>query len=62
LRSHTIVGLPVLEAMSYGAPVIASNASPLPEAGGDAAAYVPPGEPRRARGGDCARYRGIAHT
>ncbi|MGC9991775.1 MAG: glycosyltransferase family 1 protein [Candidatus Cybelea sp.] len=37
-------GLPVLEAMSYGAPVIASNASSLPEAGGDAAAYVPPGD------------------
>ncbi|HXB83930.1 MAG TPA: glycosyltransferase family 1 protein [Candidatus Acidoferrum sp.] len=37
-------GLPVLEAMSYGAPVIASNAASLPEAGGDAAAYVPPGD------------------
>jgi alpha-1,3-rhamnosyl/mannosyltransferase len=37
-------GLPVLEAMSYGAPVIASNASSLPEAGGDAAAYVAPGD------------------
>jgi glycosyltransferase involved in cell wall biosynthesis len=37
-------GLPILEAMSYGAPVIASNASSLPEAGGDAAAYVPPGD------------------
>lgn len=37
-------GLPVLEAMSYGAPVIASNAASVPEAGGDAAAYVPPGD------------------
>jgi len=35
-------GLPVLEAMSYGAPVITSNVSSLPEAGGDAALYVDP--------------------
>jgi glycosyltransferase involved in cell wall biosynthesis len=35
-------GLPVLEAMSYGAPVIASSASAVPEAGGDAACYVAP--------------------
>jgi glycosyltransferase involved in cell wall biosynthesis len=34
-------GLPVLEAMSYGAPVVASNGSAVPEAGGDAACYVP---------------------
>jgi glycosyltransferase involved in cell wall biosynthesis len=34
-------GLPVLEAMSYGTPVIASSASAVPEAGGDAACYVP---------------------
>jgi glycosyltransferase involved in cell wall biosynthesis len=33
-------GLPVLEAMSYGAPVIAARASAVPEAGGDAACYV----------------------
>lgn len=33
-------GLPVLEAMSYGAPVIAARASAVPEAGGDAAYYV----------------------
>jgi glycosyltransferase involved in cell wall biosynthesis len=38
-------GLPILEAMSYGAPVIASNASSLPEAGGDAADYVAPEDP-----------------
>jgi glycosyltransferase involved in cell wall biosynthesis len=37
-------GLPVLEAMSYGAPVVASNASSVPEAGGDAACYVAPGD------------------
>ena len=42
---HEGFGLPVIEAMSYGAPVIASNASSLPEAGGDAACYVPPGDP-----------------
>jgi glycosyltransferase involved in cell wall biosynthesis len=37
-------GLPMLEAMSYGAPVIASNAASLPEAAGEAAAYVPAGD------------------
>lgn len=35
-------GLPVLEAMNYGCPVITSNISSLPEAGGDAALYVDP--------------------
>jgi len=35
-------GLPVLEAMYCGAPVIASNATSLPEAGGDAALYAAP--------------------
>lgn len=35
-------GLPVLEAMSNGCPVIVSNVSSLPEAGGDAALYVDP--------------------
>jgi glycosyltransferase involved in cell wall biosynthesis len=35
-------GLPVLEAMSYGAPVVASSAAAIPEAGGDAARYVAP--------------------
>ncbi len=35
-------GLPVLEAMKYGCPVIVSNVSSLPEAGGDAALYVNP--------------------
>lgn len=35
-------GLPVVEAMSYGCPVITSNTSSLPEAGGDAAVYVDP--------------------
>lgn len=35
-------GLPVLEAMSHECPVITSNISSLPEAGGDAALYVDP--------------------
>lgn len=35
-------GLPILEAMSNGCPVITSNVSSLPEAGGDAALYVNP--------------------
>ncbi len=35
-------GLPVLEAMRYGCPVVTSNISSLPEAGGDAALYFDP--------------------
>lgn len=35
-------GLPVLEAMSLGAPVITSKTTSLPEVGGDAAWYVDP--------------------
>ena len=35
-------GLPVLEAMSYGVPVIVSNVSSLPEIAGEAAIYVDP--------------------
>lgn len=35
-------GLPVLEAMACGCPVITSNTSSLPEVGGDAALYVNP--------------------
>jgi glycosyltransferase involved in cell wall biosynthesis len=35
-------GLPVLEAMLQGAPVISSSSSSLPEVGGDAVAYVDP--------------------
>lgn len=38
-------GLPVLEAMSYGAPVVASSATAIPEAGGDAALYAAPDDP-----------------
>ena len=39
-------GLPVLEAMGHGVPVIASRSSSLPEVGGDAALYF---EPRNAQ-------------
>ena len=35
-------GLPVLEAMTCGTPVITTNVSSLPEVGGDAAVYVSP--------------------
>lgn len=35
-------GLPILEAMKYGCPVLTSNVSSLPEAGGDAAIYFDP--------------------
>lgn len=35
-------GLPVLEAMQHGCPVITSNVSSLPEAGGDACLYIDP--------------------
>ena len=40
--SYEGFGLPVLEAMHLGAPVISARASSLPEAGGDAAVYVEP--------------------
>ena len=35
-------GLPILEAMQYGCPVITSNVSSMPEAGGGAALYTDP--------------------
>lgn len=37
-------GLPVLEAMSCGTPVVTTTASSLPEVAGDAASYVQPGD------------------
>ena len=37
-------GLPILEAMRYGCPVITSNVSSLPEAGGEAALYFDPND------------------
>ena len=39
---HEGFGLPVLEAMSQGAPVICSGTSSLPEVGGEAAVYIDP--------------------
>ncbi len=38
-------GLPVLEAMTLGAPVVTSNVSSLPEVAGDAALYANPNAP-----------------
>jgi glycosyltransferase involved in cell wall biosynthesis len=38
-------GLPVLEAMACGVPVITSNRSSLPEVAGDAALLVDPSQP-----------------
>jgi glycosyltransferase involved in cell wall biosynthesis len=37
-------GLPVLEAMHYGCPVVASNRASIPEIGGDAALYFDPAD------------------
>ena len=39
---HEGFGLPVLEALSRGAPVICSDRASLPEVGGDAAVYIDP--------------------
>jgi alpha-1,3-rhamnosyl/mannosyltransferase len=44
-------GLPVLEAMTAGAPVLTSGVSSLPEVGGDAAVYVDPRDVRSIRDG-----------
>jgi glycosyltransferase involved in cell wall biosynthesis len=42
--SHEGFGLPVLEAMASGTPVVAARTAGLPEAGGDAAVYAEPGD------------------
>lgn len=39
---HETFGMPLLEAMACGTPVVASRASSLPEIGGDAPLYAPP--------------------
>lgn len=40
-------GLPPLEAMACGCPVISSNTTSLPEVGGEAVLYVDPNEPKQ---------------
>lgn len=42
-------GLPILEAMQCGTPVITSNATAMPEVAGDAALLVNPNEPKELR-------------
>ncbi len=44
LSSYEGFGLPVLEAMARGCPVVASDAGSIPEVAGDAAVLVPPGD------------------
>lgn len=44
-------GLPVLEALSFGTPVVTSNISSLPEVAGQAALLVEPQEPKSIAGG-----------
>jgi glycosyltransferase involved in cell wall biosynthesis len=44
-------GLPLVEAMSLGCPVVASATSSMPEVAGDVAIYVDPGDPESIREG-----------
>ncbi|HET9028843.1 MAG TPA: glycosyltransferase family 1 protein [Candidatus Aquilonibacter sp.] len=43
---HETFGMPLIEAMACGTPVVASDASCLPEIGADAALYAQPDDPR----------------
>jgi glycosyltransferase involved in cell wall biosynthesis len=66
------MGLPVVEAMACGAPVIASDVPALREVGGDAATFVAPGDPQALATGiagvlaraddEAARARGMARA
>ncbi|MBV8373137.1 MAG: glycosyltransferase family 4 protein, partial [Candidatus Eremiobacteraeota bacterium] len=42
---HETFGMPMIEAMACGTPVLAAQASSLPEVGGDAALYASPFDP-----------------
>ena len=53
-------GLPVLEGMARGVPVITSDRSSLPEVAGDAALTVDPTDERRDRGGASSACSAIA--
>jgi glycosyltransferase involved in cell wall biosynthesis len=63
-------GLPILEAMACGAPVVTSTVSSMPEAAGDAGILVDPFDPAAIAGGilsaldadDVARKRAMAHA
>ena len=50
-------GLPVLEAMVRGVPVVSSNRASLPEVAGDAAVLVDPADPARFAAGSSRRWR-----
>ncbi|HYD82666.1 MAG TPA: glycosyltransferase family 1 protein, partial [Opitutus sp.] len=43
---HEGFGIPLLEAMAFGCPIIASNTTSMPEVGGDACEYVDPRDAR----------------
>lgn len=44
---HEGFGLPILEAMSHGCPVISSDRASLPEVGGEAPIYIDPSQPEQ---------------
>lgn len=47
---HEGFGLPILEAMSNGCPVISSDRASLPEVGGEAPIYIDPSQPEQIAG------------